>query len=92
MPDDPITIEPTGPHVIEPVAPEVVSPGKEHLGLLCVSCGKPFSLIGPLDPEKVPPDRSLSIRARRSVLHATCGQCGHKADYPLEQLLRLSLS
>jgi DNA-directed RNA polymerase subunit RPC12/RpoP len=74
------------------MAPEVVAPGHEHLGLFCVNCGKSFSLIGPLDPDKVPADKPLNIRARTPVLHGTCSHCGHKADYPIEQLRRLSLS
>jgi hypothetical protein len=92
MPDDPVIIEPTGPDIVEPTAPDLVAPGKEHLALFCVSCGRPFSLAGPLDPQTVAPDKPLRIAAKSPILHGVCTHCGHKADYPIEHLRRLPLS
>ncbi len=70
-------------------APVIVEPAQDYLGFLCEKCGQNFSIIGPLDPIEMPPEKPMRIGAQ-DPLPATCSHCGHKADYTIKQLIRFS--
>lgn len=67
--------------------PETTEPGKEYLGVICRNCQRFFSVVGPLDPAEVPPDRPMRIGAR-GPLSLACPHCGDHADYPVGNLIR----
>jgi DNA-directed RNA polymerase subunit RPC12/RpoP len=70
-------------------APGWVEPTSDYLGFVCVSCGETFSIIGPLDPVEMPPDKPLRIGAR-GPMPATCPKCGHRESYTIDRLIRFS--
>jgi hypothetical protein len=72
-----------------PNSPDVVEPQQDYFGFLCEKCGEAFSIVGPLDPVEMPPEKPIRIGAR-NPLPATCSHCGHKADYVVEQIIRFS--
>lgn len=69
--------------------PEIIEPTSDYLGFPCVKCGLAFSIIGPLDLEKMPRDEPMRI-GTRGLIPATCPHCGEKADYAIDQLIRFS--
>lgn len=70
-------------------SPDLVEPTQDYLGFLCEKCGKNFAIIGPLDLEKMPREKPMTIGAR-DPLHTTCTHCGYVADYSVKQLIRFS--
>jgi predicted nucleic-acid-binding Zn-ribbon protein len=68
--------------------PGVIEPEKEYLGVVCRNCAYSFPIVGPLDPAQVPPDKAIRVGAR-GPLHGTCPHCGHRANYPIEQIQRI---
>jgi hypothetical protein len=73
-----------------PTEPETVAPERTYLGITCDNCHLTFAVAGPVDPAVAPPDKPLQVRAQSPILHTTCTNCGHKADYPLERLHRFT--
>lgn len=70
--------------------PTLIEPTHDYLGFVCGNCGHQFSIIGPLDATRFPADKAMRIGARDGKLSATCDDCGHLAEYPIDKLIRFS--
>lgn len=68
---------------------DLVEPRQEYLGFVCTNCQQTFAIIGPLDPEKMPPDQPLRIGAK-GPLSAECSHCHHREEYGVDRLIRFS--